>query len=119
MSKRVDVPANAKSHSKLVEKEFVTQSHLVDDILVKCSSLVVHRPSAVDEFELASRHEGTDRRLFRVSLLLPPPFEERNLYVDEFTIGVLFQCFKPSPRCIVLLRVESDLLNRQSIDRRF
>lgn len=56
MSKGIDLPSDAWLDSKLFDQELMTDHMVVDHVLVMGTSLVVHRPSAIDHLELAIAH---------------------------------------------------------------
>ena len=72
-----------KSSGWLLESE----GHLIDDVGVVGCGLVVHAPSAVDEFETTVVNQVAHDVLLLLRLLLPPLREEGHLHVDEPSVG--------------------------------
>ena len=69
----------------------MTGHHVVDHILVVRASFVVHRPSGVNELELAVLGEVSYLALGIVVLFGPPHLEELHLNLSILAIRILQQ----------------------------
>ena len=54
MTKRIYLPTNSGLDSESFKQEFMTQSHLVNNILVISCCFIIHTPSTIYEFQLTS-----------------------------------------------------------------
>ena len=84
-TRTVDLPRQGRQRvdAKVVQDGALADGRVVEHVNVGRVRLVVHAPAAVEEDELARRHEALHLRLQRRRLALEPDLEESLLDVRE------------------------------------
>jgi hypothetical protein len=86
MTKTVDKPSNFRSDSEFFFYELVSEHHIVNNVLVVGTSLIVCTPASIEEFESAFFNELFDQVLGLLSLTSVPHWEELHLDVAELSV---------------------------------
>lgn len=91
MAEWIDLPTDSGFDAELLHDEVVAHHHVVYHIFVDWAGLVMHRPTSVNEFKLATSDKSASLFLHVFVLLIPPHFEELHLHFRELSARVLKQ----------------------------
>ena len=89
MAERINLPPDPWLYTEFFFDPLVTDEHVVYHVIVSWASLVMHRPSTIYEFKLATFYESFNSVLHIVILVIPPHVEELHLNLGEFSIRVV------------------------------
>lgn len=67
----------------------MANEHIIDHIIVGWASLIMHRPSCIDQLKLPIFNELLDMVLHGIVLVIPPHLEELHLDLGEFSLRVV------------------------------
>ena len=91
MAEWIQMPSDARLDAKLLEQIVMTRLHVVDDVWVIGTSLVVHTPPSIHELKLSIQDELPDISLHLFSLVSPPQIPEAHFDLCEFALRVTQQ----------------------------
>ena len=88
VTKGVNMPPHSWDISKFPQEKLMSDCHLVDNVLIVGSGLIIHAPPTIDKLELALLDELLHFFLQVSTLLFPPLVEEGYFHINKFFIGV-------------------------------
>jgi hypothetical protein len=91
MSKRVYLPAHARSDAELLQDKVVPKHHVVYHVFENRTGFVVHRPAAAQHLELPILDQATHLILHDFILLTPPLLKKLHLDLGESAVWVFEQ----------------------------
>mmetsp|Transcript_24894 Transcript_24894/g.45106 ORF Transcript_24894/g.45106 Transcript_24894/m.45106 type:complete len:213 (+) Transcript_24894:2855-3493(+) len=108
MAKWVNLPSTSRygCFPKVLHQELMSPGCLINHGTIIWRCLVMHAPSAIDEFHLATRNDFSHLVSFPLWLLTPPACKESNLYINELPVWVFKQASKHGVDDVVNISVE-------------
>ena len=122
VTKRIDVPANARSSviAELLRDPLVAHEHIVHHVVVMGAGLVMHGPAGVDELKSAFFHKLARLILAFLSLMVPPHGEKLDLDLGEALLRVGNQLLNVGVNDVLYIRGLDVLFRaREVLIRRF